>query len=87
MDKRLAIKGIFWILDNGAKWKDLPSEFGSKSAVHRHFQRWVSEGAFERLRGSPSRGSSGFSTMARSGKIFRRSSVRRALFIGTSNGG
>jgi len=49
MDKRLAIKGIFWILDNGAKWKDLPSEFGSKSAVHRHFQRWVSKGAFERL--------------------------------------
>jgi len=35
MDKRLAIKGIFWILDNGANWKDLPSEFGSKSAVMR----------------------------------------------------
>jgi transposase len=23
MDKRLALQGIFWILDNGAKWKDL----------------------------------------------------------------
>jgi len=22
-------------LDNGAKWKDLPEEFGTKSAVHR----------------------------------------------------
>jgi hypothetical protein len=24
-DKLMAIKGIFWILDNGAKWKDLPA--------------------------------------------------------------
>ena len=48
-DKRKVIRGIFWILDNGAKWKDLPREFGSKSAVHRHFQRWVREGVFERI--------------------------------------
>ncbi|MBC7834693.1 MAG: transposase, partial [Phycisphaerales bacterium] len=24
MDKRTALRGIFWVLDNGAKWKDLP---------------------------------------------------------------
>ena len=48
-DKRRAIAGIFWILDNGAKWKDLPTEFGTKSAVHRAFQRWVNMGAFEAL--------------------------------------
>ena len=48
-DKRKVIGGIFWILDNGAKWKDLPKEFGSKSAVHRAFQRWVEMGAFEGL--------------------------------------
>jgi transposase len=48
-DKRKAIGGIFWILDNGAKWKDLPEEFGTKSAVHRAFQRWVQMGAFESL--------------------------------------
>ncbi|TWT45686.1 hypothetical protein RAS1_21150 [Phycisphaerae bacterium RAS1] len=36
-DKRRTLRGIFWILDNGAKWKDLPSEFGSKSTVHRWF--------------------------------------------------
>lgn len=47
-DTRKAIAGIFWILDNGAKWKDLPREFGSKSAVHRCFKRWV-EGGFERI--------------------------------------
>ena len=48
-DKRKAIQGIFWILDNGAKWKDLPSEYGTKSSVHRAFQRWVEMGAFESL--------------------------------------
>ena len=48
-DKRKALAGIFWLPDNGAKWKDLPREFGSKSAVHRFFRRLVREGVFERL--------------------------------------
>lgn len=48
-NKRLALRGVFWILDNGAKWKDLPREFGSKSAVHRWFQAWVRGGVFERI--------------------------------------
>ena len=29
-DKRKVMQGIFWILDNGAKWKDLPRKFGSQ---------------------------------------------------------
>jgi transposase len=49
IDKREALRGIFWILDNGAKWKDLPRRFGSKSAVHRWFSLWVREGVFENL--------------------------------------
>jgi len=48
-DKREALRGIFWILDNGAKWKDLPRRFGSKSAVHRWFSTWVRAVVFERL--------------------------------------
>lgn len=49
VDKRKVLRGIFWMLDNGAKWKDLPSEFGSKSTVHRWFQTWVREGVFESI--------------------------------------
>jgi transposase len=49
LDKARALRGIFWILDNGAKWKDLPREFGAKSAVHRWLQRWVRAGVFERI--------------------------------------
>jgi transposase len=48
-DKRRTLRGIFWMLDNGAKWKDLPREFGSKSTVHRWFQKWVRQGLFERV--------------------------------------
>jgi len=49
VDKRKVLRGIFWILDNGAKWKDLPREFGAKSTVHRWFQIWTHAGVFERI--------------------------------------
>jgi len=48
-DKRKMIQGIFWILDNGAKWKDLPRHFGAKSTVHRWFQIWTHAGVFEQI--------------------------------------
>ena len=48
-NKRKVLRGIFWVLDNGAKWKDLPREFGSKSTVHRWFKKWVTDGLFERI--------------------------------------
>ena len=48
-DKRKVLQGIFWMLDNGAKWKDLPAKFGSKSTVHRWFQKWVHDGVFESI--------------------------------------
>jgi hypothetical protein len=48
-EKRRTLRGIFWMLDNGAKWKDLPRRFGTKSTVHRWFQKWTTDGVFERL--------------------------------------
>lgn len=48
-NKKQIVRGIFWILDNGAKWKDLPREFGAKSTVHRWFQKWVQDGVFEAI--------------------------------------
>ena len=49
INKRDALRGIFWILDNSAKWKSLPRAFGSKSAVHRWFTMWVRAGVFASL--------------------------------------
>ncbi|MBK9126970.1 MAG: transposase [Phycisphaerales bacterium] len=34
-DNRKTLRGIFWILGNGAKWKDLPCAFGARSAMQR----------------------------------------------------
>lgn len=48
-DKRRMVRGIFWMLDNGAKWKNLPRQFGTKSTVHRWFQTWVRHGVFEAI--------------------------------------
>jgi transposase len=48
-EKRGVVRGIFWMLDNGAKWKDLPRRFGSKSTVHRWFTAWVRDGVFEAI--------------------------------------
>jgi transposase len=49
VEKRRVIAGIFWILDSGAKWKNLPSCYGAKSTVHRWFKEWVEAGCFEKL--------------------------------------
>lgn len=43
------IQDLFWVLDNGAKRKDLPAEIESKSTVHRWFQKWVEQGVFGNL--------------------------------------
>ena len=48
LDKRRVMAGIFWMPDNGAKWKDLPKRFGAKSSVHAYFQKWVRDGLFEK---------------------------------------
>ena len=55
MDKRRVVAGIFWMLDNGAKWKDLPREYGAKSTVHRWFKTWVQEGVFSSILESAAR--------------------------------
>lgn len=48
-DRRKTLAGIFWILDNGAKWEHLPRCFGPKSTVHRWFQIWTQAGVFEAI--------------------------------------
>lgn len=49
VDKRKVVEGIFWMLDNGAKWKDLPAAFGAKSTVHRWFCHWAKQGVWENM--------------------------------------
>ena len=43
------MQGICWILDYGAKWKDLASKLGPKNRVYDWFHRWAEAGVFERI--------------------------------------
>lgn len=46
---RQVLDGIFYVLRTGCQWKAVPPEFGSGSALHRYFQRFVERGLFKKL--------------------------------------
>ena len=49
-DARLVFEAIVYVLRTGCQWKALPKErFGSASAIHTHFMRWMREGFFVAL--------------------------------------
>jgi putative transposase len=48
-DPRKALDGIIFIMRSGCQWNALPRHFGSDSAVHRTFQRWVRLGIFRAI--------------------------------------
>lgn len=48
-DDRKTVNGILWVLRSGARWKDLPREFGSPSTCHRRLQEWQDQGVWERI--------------------------------------
>lgn len=43
------LNGIVFRLHTGCHWRALPRRFGSSSAVHRHFQKWVKAGVFDKI--------------------------------------
>lgn len=46
---RQVFSAIVFVLRTGMQWKALPREFGSASAVHKHFQDWQRAGFFLKL--------------------------------------
>jgi transposase len=49
MPARRVFSAIVYVLRTGCQWKALPREFGSSSAVHKHFQNWHKAGFFLKL--------------------------------------
>ena len=49
MPAQRIFSAIVYVLRTGCQWKALPKEYGSASAVHRHFQDWQKAGFFLRL--------------------------------------
>lgn len=47
MEHRQVFEAILYVLRTGCQWKALPKErFGSPSAIHTHFMRWMKSGFF-----------------------------------------
>jgi transposase len=49
-DDRRTLNGILWVLRSGARWKDLPPRYGSKSTCHRRLNQWQGQGVWEKIR-------------------------------------
>ncbi len=48
-DNRLFIEAVMWIAKTGAPWRDLPSEYGKWSNVHKRFIRWAKKGVWQMI--------------------------------------
>ena len=48
-DPRPIMDAVIFRLRTGCQWNWLPREYPDDSTVHRHFQRWVERGIFDRI--------------------------------------
>lgn len=48
-DHRVTLNGIFWILNSGAQWRDMPERYGKWQSVYDRYRRWTREGLFDRI--------------------------------------
>ena len=48
-DDRKTLEGILWVLRTGARWEDVPREFGTPTTCWRRLREWEELGVWERL--------------------------------------
>jgi transposase len=48
-DHRITLNGMFWILNSGAQWRDLPERYGKWQSIYDRYRRWTREGLFDRI--------------------------------------
>ena len=46
---RQVLNGILWVLQTGARWKDMPSRYPPYQTCHRWFQDWTEQGVFKQI--------------------------------------
>jgi transposase len=48
-DDRKTLEGILWVLRSGARWQDVPREYGSPTTCWRRLREWEEAGVWETL--------------------------------------
>jgi integrase/transposase len=48
-DLRRTVDGIRWVLHTGAKWREIPAEYGAATTSWRWYERWCSDGTWQQI--------------------------------------
>src|SRR5882757_4828430 len=49
VDDRLVISGIVFVIRNGLRWRDAPSNYGPHKTIYNRFVRWSRLGVFNKI--------------------------------------
>jgi len=49
VDDRRIISGIIFVIRNGLRWRDAPSEYGPPKTIYNRFIRWSRLGVFNKI--------------------------------------
>ena len=49
VDDRRVISGIIFVIKNGLRWRDAPSEYGPHKTLYNRFIRWSRLGVFDKI--------------------------------------
>ncbi|MER8427911.1 transposase, partial [Mesorhizobium sp. M1403] len=50
VDDRRVLSGILFVIRNGLRWRDVPSDYGPHKTIYHRFIRWSRLGVFNRIR-------------------------------------
>ncbi|MDC0675970.1 tyrosine-type recombinase/integrase [Nannocystis radixulma] len=49
IDLRRTVDAVRWVLHTGAKWSEIPAEFGASTTCWRWYERWCSDGTWHQI--------------------------------------
>ena len=49
VDDRRVVSGIIFVIRNGLRWRDAPSDYGPHKTIYNRFIRWSRLGVFNRI--------------------------------------
>lgn len=49
VDDRRVVSGIIFVIKNGLRWRDAPTDYGPHKALYNRFIRWSRLGVFDKI--------------------------------------